>query len=326
MPLLALRTYIRYVTHVTLCRYVMPLRYAVTYNRYVHPLRVQKFAAFDTPCTTYTPSDSSLLTETDTKQSSRYLLNSFLAARDLSPIRAQMTVSWEEASQRTKRRHVRKAKEVVFAVLEEIAQASTRILLQSVQSTAEDDGSADKTLMESLVDCYNNASHWSTRTQILSIMADKVSFPILKRWIPGLTRYRFNVARHHTLLHGRGSPVTVGKATRVRISADKLDHFLTFITSKSNHLPFGEKTMKLSSGTKTTVPNVVRTLLPEHVVQQYQSYCQETGFYPMSHSSLQNFECMQCFYKEIITRTGLLYRRWYKSLRCRPRSNGRLAL
>ena len=44
--------------------------------------------------------------------------------------------------------------------------------------------------------------------------------------------------------------------------------------------------MKLSSGTKITVPNVVRTLVPEQVAQQYQSYCQESGFDPMSQSSL----------------------------------------
>lgn len=199
-----------------------------------------------------------------------------------------MTVSWEEASERTKRRHVRKAKQVVSAVLEEIAPASTKMLLQSVQSTVEDEESVDKTLMESLVECYNNASHWSTRRQILSIMADKVSFSFLKIWIPGLTRYRFNVARHHSLLHGRGSPVAVRKGTRVRISAEKLDHFLTFITSSQiiQDLPFGEKTVKLSSGTKIAVPNVVRTLVPEQVVQQYQSYCQDTGFDPMSRSSL----------------------------------------
>jgi hypothetical protein len=71
------------------------------------------------------------------------------------------------------------------------------MLLQSVQSTAEEDGSVDKTLLESLVECYNNANH-------------------------GLTKYRFNVARHHTLLHGRGSPVAIGKATRVHISTVKL--------------------------------------------------------------------------------------------------------
>ena len=82
------------------------------------------------------------------------------------------------------------------------------------------------------------------------------------------------MARHHTLLHGRGSPVTVGKATRVRISADKLYHFLEFITSSQiiQDLLFGEKIMKLSSGTKIIVPNVVRTLAPEQVAQQYQCF------------------------------------------------------
>ena len=239
----------------------------------------QNVATFDTPHTANTPSDFSLPTETDPKQIPRDLFNSFLAARDVSPIRAQMTVPWEEASQRTKR--------VFFAVLKEVAPASSKMLLQSVQSTAEDDGSVDKTLMESLVECYNNASHWSTRRQILSIMADKVS-SILKNWIPGLTKYRFNVARHHTLLHGRGSPVAIGKATHVHISAEKLDHFLMFITSSQiiQDLPFGENIVMLSSGTKITVPNVVRTLVPEQVVQQNQSYCQDTGFDPMSRSSL----------------------------------------
>ena len=99
----------------------------------------------------------------------------------------------------------------------------------------------------------------------LTIMADKVSFSILKSWIPGLTIHRFNVARHHILLHGWGSPVAMGKATRVCISAEKLDHFLTFITSSQiiQDLPFGEKAVKLSSGTKITAPNVIRTLVPE---------------------------------------------------------------
>ena len=134
--------------------------------------------------TTYTPSDFSLLTETDPKQIPRDLLNSFLAA---SPIRAQKIVPWEDPSHRTKRRHLRKVKQVAFVVLEEIAKASTKMLLQSVQSIVKSDGSVDKTLMESLVECYNNANHWRVRRQIISIMADKVSFPILKKWIPGLT-------------------------------------------------------------------------------------------------------------------------------------------
>ena len=106
-----------------------------------------------------------------------------------------MTVSWEETLERTMRGHVRKVKQVVSAVLEEFAPASAKMLLQSVQSTAKAEESVDKTLMKSLVECYNNENHWSARRQILSIMADEVSSS-LKIWIPGVTRCRFNVARH----------------------------------------------------------------------------------------------------------------------------------
>ena len=119
-------------------------------------------------------------------------------------------------------------------------------------------------------------------------MADKVSFKVVKRWIPNLSRYRYNIARHHILLHGRGSALPLPKNTRMRVSPQKLDHFLTFITSPyiMQDLPFGEKTLKLSSNTEIKIPNVVRTLIPEQVVKQYQSFCQETGFEPMSRTTL----------------------------------------
>jgi len=187
-----------------------------------------------------------------------------------------------------KRHHLRKAKKVVFAALEQLAPESPEMLLRSLQASVDDDDNVDESLMETPVECFNNASHWSTRRQILSIMADKLPFQALKNWIPGLTRYRFSVARHHALLHGRGTPVAMTKNTRMYVSNEKLDRFLTFITSGEviQDLPFGEKTLKLSNSTKITVPNVVRTLIPEQVVQQYTTYCQETGFQPMSRSSL----------------------------------------
>ena len=120
------------------------------------------------------------------------------------------------------------------------------------------------------------------------IMARKVSFKAVKRWIPNLSRYRYNIARHHVLLHDRGSTVSLSNNTRMKVSPLKLDHFLTFITSAyvMQDLPFGEKTLKLSSYTEIKIPNIVRTMIPEQIVKQYQSYCHETGFVPMSHSTL----------------------------------------
>ena len=40
------------------------------------------------------------------------------------------------------------------------------------------------------------------RRQILSIMADKVRFSKLHRYIPGLTNYRFMEAKRHCLAYG----------------------------------------------------------------------------------------------------------------------------
>jgi len=51
-------------------------------------------------------------------------------------------------------------------------------------------------------------------------------------------------------------------------------------------LQFGEKTLKLSSKTEIKIPNIVRTRIPEQIVQQYQCYCHETGFNPMSRTTL----------------------------------------
>ena len=208
----------------------------------------------------------------------REKLNKFLFSRDISPIRHSLETPWAEASERTKRLYTRK----------EIVPGETETLLSSLVKSELDESAIDSSLMECLAECYNNADHWSSRRQILSIMADKVNFKDLQRWIPNLSRYRFNIARHHLLLHGRGANVQSVKGTRMYIASEKLDHFLSFITSTHiiQDLPFGEKTLKLSTNTGIKVPNVVRSLIPEHIVLQYLRYCSDVGFVPMSCSTL----------------------------------------
>ena len=146
----------------------------------------------------------------------------------------------------------------------------------------------DSALLEALVESYENSNDRSTRRQILSVIADKVSFSTLQKWIPDLTRYRHNIARHHRLLHGSRGEVSRRKNTRIHVAPEKLDHLLTFITSSAvvQDIPFGERTLRLSSKTELKIPNVIRTSIPEQTVRQYQTYCKEKGFRPMSQSSL----------------------------------------
>ena len=144
-------------------------------------------------------------------------------------------------------------------------------------------------------------------SQLLLIMADKVSFKVP----PNLSRFTFNIARHHILLHGRGATVPLAENKRMKVLPPQLDHFLAFITSSylMQDLPFGEKTLKLSSNTEIKIANVGRTNIPEQIVQQYQSYCHETGFVQMSRSTL----CRILIMSQL--RVQRLLMNWWLSLR-----------
>lgn len=212
-------------------------------------------------------------------------------------MRYPLKTQWEEASERTRRRHQRKAKEAVVAVLEEVAPNQCQQLWQSLVASksleshlsSDNDDDIDEVFMEALAECYRNADNWQTRRQLLSIMADKVSHKTLQRWIPDLTRYRFSTARKHVLVQGRGVPLPLQSSrTRLAVSQTQLDHFLDFITSQHviQDLPFGQKSITLSTKEVITVPNVVRMMIPESIVKQYLSYAEECGFTPLSRRTL----------------------------------------
>ena len=80
-----------------------------------------------------------------------------------------------------------------------------------------DKDNMDVTLMEALAECYQAASRWETRRQILSIMADRVRYKTLLKFIPGLTKYRFTEAKRHCLIYGRGAPVQSVRAPRTDV-------------------------------------------------------------------------------------------------------------
>ncbi|KAL9968537.1 hypothetical protein ACROYT_G020644 [Oculina patagonica] len=265
--------------------------------------RSSMFSQADTPFgSLYLPSDTESLDDTCQDRTpvdrSRSALNNFLASRDISPIRSSLRTPWDDVGERTKRYYVKKASEAVAASLEVIAGkdsdklwdklVSSKAMNQHFPSTSLETEKVDSVLLESLAECYNSATQWDTRRQILSIMVDKVSFKSLQRWIPNLTQYRFKIARQHLLIHGRGSPVPKPIQKRMYVSPEMVDHFICFITSQHiiQDLPFGQKNLTLSSGEVIAVPNVIRTMIPERIAQQYQEYCKESGITCLSRSSL----------------------------------------
>lgn len=165
---------------------------------------------------------------------------------------------------------------------------SSKAINQHFALESSETENVDIALLESLAECYNSATQWDTRRQILSIMVDKISFKYLQRWIPNLTQYRFKIAKQHLLLYGRGWAVPRPPQKRMYVSSEMVDHFICFITSQHivQDLPFGQKQLTLTSGEVLSVPNVIRTMIPERIVQQYQEYCKESDITCLSRSSL----------------------------------------
>lgn len=101
--------------------------------------------------------------------------------------------------------------------------------------------------------------------------------------IPGLSSWRYYAAKRHSTDKGCGVPVATEKIPRNKINLEQLEHFLDFITSSDilKDIPFGEKTLKLSSGEVIHIPNVVRCMAPSSLIDQYQQLCESEEFQPL---------------------------------------------
>ena len=195
-----------------------------------------------------------------------------------------------------KKNYVLKARQTIVAALNVIAPGDAGHLWEALKESCSvekaqhirEECPADKRYLEALAETYHSASSWDTRRQVLSIMADLVTFKQIQRYIPGLTEYRFKIARVHRIEYGRGAALPLSKSPRMRVDGGQLDHFLTFITSPHvvQDLPFGQRYLQLSSGKVLETPNIIHTMIPQRIVRQYQQYCEETSFKPFSANTM----------------------------------------
>ena len=119
-------------------------------------------------------------------------------------------------------------------------------------------------------------------------MGDLTTFKRILSYIPGLTEYRFKMARQHSLQYGRGAEIRCEKSLRMRVEKTQPDYCLAYITSPHviQDLPFGQRYLHLSSGKRLETPNVIRTMIANRLVKQYQAYCEETKFTPFSSATM----------------------------------------
>ena len=198
-------------------------------------------------------------------------------------------------SSSTQRYYRKKAEQAVDTVLDAIAPGNSSWLLQQVftkhqSGRAVAAASEEDSLVSRLVTLYNEASPWYIQQQILSLFAGDYSKTELQQMVPGLTKFRIDEARKHAFQTKPGQPIEPPTITRTRLDPAKVDHFLDFVSSPSflQDVAYGTKTLKLSSGEKIEIPNVVRTVISSRLVQLYQTYCKETSFEPLGRSTLFN--------------------------------------
>ena len=82
-------------------------------------------------------------------------------------------------------------------------------------------------VVDILIKAYEQAGHWQTKRQILSLFSDDFSRPELQEIIPGLSKWRIEQARQHATEVGKGQPLPEILSFRTRIAHEKVDQKLS---------------------------------------------------------------------------------------------------
>ena len=141
---------------------------------------------------------------------------------------------------------------------------------------------------ENALEAYNQSESHHTRLQILSTFSRHFSKQELREMIPGLSKWQIDRSRRHAAKEGPGHQVVPIPIKRTRLDPVKTSHFVNFIARPNflQDVAYGTKELKLDSGEKITIPNVIRTMVSSRLIRQYISFCQETGFEPASERTL----------------------------------------
>ena len=219
----------------------------------------------------------------DARIARRRKLNAFPEECNVMPLNQKPMLPWEEASERTRERYVARTSEIITAVLNTVSEENAACLWNALQSSRSIPAAlgidttthpSENAYLEVLVEAYKNMSGWDTKRQVLSVMSGVASFAAIKKFIPELSRYRYHMATTDALQYGRGIAVPKNCNPRMRVDRKQLDHFINFITSGHliQDLPFGEKRLKLTSWKEIKVRNIIRTMIPQRVLNNIQLF------------------------------------------------------
>ena len=141
------------------------------------------------------------------------------------------------------------------------------------------------------MEAYSNASTKNMKTQILSLYEYRCPVKTLQRIhepYAKLTEWQIWCLRAHARDCGPGSLVETSPSRRVCLPPAKRHHFLDFVSRPYFYqdVAFGTRKLRLNSGKKITMPNVIRKVTRATMVKQYLQFCEEEQFEPLSRATL----------------------------------------
>lgn len=208
------------------------------------------------------------------------------------PLPFQLKIPWEEAREDDKKKIIKKASEDCLLVCKAIAPESGDKLFESLEFSKEE--RIDRPPRDDLVilmTAYKNASSKNLKKQILSLYAFRYPAKTLQAIhspYGKLSNWQIKQARSHAKIYGPGTVPVSEKKHRVRLDMKKVDHFVEFANRPHFYqdVAYGNKILKLDSGEKIQMPNVVRTVARSTMINQYFEFCKEEQFEPLSRSTL----------------------------------------
>lgn len=228
-------------------------------------------------------------------------LDNFLQHANLQPLGSVLTRPWDTVSKKTQSHYRKKTSKIIAEILRTVAPESAASLWNAIKRSNDvmeqlEDPMLDDNFLLALAESYKQASKPDTRRQLLSLVAGKISHAHLSKYIPAVTRYQYTAARKYSLEVGADFTVDQPQQHRTKVDIAKVEHFIDFITASNviQDLPFGRKTLKLSNNEEIEIPHVIRTLMPSRLVAQYNQYCKENSYIPLSRSTLFQIVSESC--------------------------------
>ncbi|VDI77484.1 Hypothetical predicted protein, partial [Mytilus galloprovincialis] len=201
------------------------------------------------------------------------------------PLKSQASLNLEDLQYSTKMYYIRQARLACEIVCECIAPSQGIELLTQVYQSMKLKTAETKqkdAVTDTIISAYKKAEDYTTKVQILSLIVEKYSKSELLSFIEGLTIYKIDAARKYASTHGPGQYVTPPKITRLRLSKQKIHHFIEFISAPCylQVVGFGSIHLKLSSGLTVKVPKVIRTMIASRLITAYNNYCKDNYILP----------------------------------------------